>query len=208
MTGSPSFSPDGQEVAFDGRPAGHSHIFVVSAAGGSPREITSGESNDILPRWSADGQFVYFASNRSGAWQAWKISARGGQPRQVTTNGAFVAIESPDGRWVYYTKSDLDGIWRIPASGGPEERILAQPPAGYWGYWCVAARGIYLFDTELSKPRIVLYDPVTKKITRVATLDRYPPPYSGLTVNRGEDELLITDEHDAGSHITLVENFR
>jgi Tol biopolymer transport system component/DNA-binding winged helix-turn-helix (wHTH) protein len=207
MTGSPSFSPDGQNVAFDGRPAGHSHIFVVPASGGSPREITAGDSNDILPRWSADGQFVYFASNRSGAWQAWKISARGGQPQQVTTNGAFVALESPDGRWVYYTKSDLDGIWRIPAAGGPEERILAQPRAGFWGYWCVAARGIYLLESDQAKPRIMLYDPQTKKSTRVATLDRHPPPYSGLTVNRSEDEFLITDEHNAGSHITLVENF-
>jgi len=207
MTGSPSFSPDGLEVAFDGRPAGHSHIFVVSAAGGSPREITSGDSNDILPRWSANGSFVYFASNRTGTWQTWKISAGGGTPRQVTTNGGFVALESPDGRWVYFTKSDLPGIWRIPSTGGAEERILAQPQAGYWGYWCVAAHGIYLLDSEHAEPRILLFDPGTKKSISVAALDRHPPPYSGLTVNRAEDELLITDEHNAGSHITLVENF-
>lgn len=58
LSGSPAFSPDGQQVAFDSRPEGHSHIFVVSAAGGAPRELTTGNSNDILPRWSADGKFI------------------------------------------------------------------------------------------------------------------------------------------------------
>jgi Tol biopolymer transport system component len=207
LTGSPAFSPDGQQVAFDGRPDGHSHIFVVPSAGGSPRQITSGNSNDILPRWSSDGQFLYFASNRNGSWQSWKVAVRGEQLQQVTSNGGYLAMESPDRRWIYYTKSDAPGIWRIPFGGGPEMRILSQPGTGYWGYWNVASRGIYLLDDQQPAPRIMLYDPVGGKITPVITLDQHPPPYAGISVNRNETELLITDERNAGSHITLIENF-
>ena len=207
LTGSPSFSPDGQEVAFDARPDGHSHIFVVAAVGGSPHQLTSGNSNDILPRWSVDGQFLYFASNRSGSWQSWKVSVHGGHPRQVTVNGGYVAIESPDTQWIYYTKDDRPGIWRIPSSGGPETRILPQPRPGYWGYWTITSRGIYFLDSEGVAPRIMLYDPASGKSKTVATLDHDPPPYSGISVSRDDAELLITDERNAGSHITLVENF-
>lgn len=207
LTGSPSFSPDGQQVAFDARPEGHSHIFVISTNGGTPRQITSGNSNDILPRWSADGKFLYFASNRTGDWQSWKVPVAGGQPQQVTTTEGYLAMESPDGKWVYYTKGNTSGIWRIPTGGGPEVRIAPQPPDGYWGYWAVTQRGVYFLDAAQPQWRIQLYDPATKRISTVATLDRHPPPFSGISVNDKENELLITDEFNASSHITLVQNF-
>jgi Tol biopolymer transport system component/DNA-binding winged helix-turn-helix (wHTH) protein len=214
LTGSPSFSPDGQQVAFDSRPEGHSHIFVISANGGTARQLTTGNSNDILPRWSADGQSLYFASNRGGSWQTWKVALAGGQPQQVTANGGYLAMESPDGKWVYYTRNDSAGIWRIPAAGesssaGPrtEMRVLPQPPDGYWGYWAVTTRGVYFLDSAQPAWRIQLWDPETQRISTVATLDRRPPPFSGISVDKNGDELLITDEGNASSHITLVQNF-
>lgn len=210
LTGSPSFSPDGQQVAFDTRPEGHSHIFVVSSNGGTPHELTTGNSNDILPRWSADGQSLYFASNRGGSWQTWKVALAGGQPQQVTANGGYLAMESPDGRWVYFTRNSEPGIWRISAAGqGPraETKILPQPPDGYWGYWAVTQRGIYFLDETQPAWRIQFWDAETQRISAVATLSRRPPPFSGITVDRAGQELLITDEDNASSHITLVQNF-
>jgi Tol biopolymer transport system component/DNA-binding winged helix-turn-helix (wHTH) protein len=210
LTGSPSFSPDGQQVAFDARPEGHSHIFVVSANGGTARELTTGNSNDILPRWSADGQSLYFASNRSGAWQTWKIALANGKPQQITTKNGYLAMESPDGLWIYFTKNNEPGIWRIAATGsGPkiEERILPQPADGYWGYWAVTTRGIYFLNSTQPVWKIQLWDPKTQRISTVVTLDRQPPPFSGISVARDGDELLITDKVNASSHITLVQNF-
>lgn len=210
LTGSPSFSPDGQLVAFDARPEDHSHIFVVSANGGTPRRITTGNFNDILPRWSADGRFLYFASNRGGAWQSWKVALDGGQPQQITAGDGYLAMESPDGRWIYYTKGGAAGIWRIPATGDArtqEERVLPQPPDGYWGYWAVTAHGIYFLDATQPAWRIQLYNPDTRRISTAATLERRPPPFSGISVDRNGSELLVTDEVNASSHITLVQNF-
>jgi dipeptidyl aminopeptidase/acylaminoacyl peptidase len=206
-TGSPSFSPDGQQVAFDSRPEGHSHILVVSAAGGAPRKLTTGNSNDILPRWSADGKFIYFASNRGGVWQSWRVLAAGGQPQLVTTNGGYLAMESPDGKWLYFTKDNDSGLWRMPSGGGPETHILPQPADGFWGYWAVTISGIYFLDASQPIWHIQFYEPATGRISTVATLDRHPPPYSGISVDRNEDELLLTDEVNAGSHITLIQNF-
>lgn len=211
LTGSPSFSPDGQQVAFDARPEGHSHIFVVSANGGTPRELTTGNSNDILPRWSADGQSLYFASNRGGEWQTWKIALANGRPQQITTAHGYLAMESPDGRWIYFTKNDEPGIWRIPAtSAGPktETRVLPQPADGYWGYWAVTARGIYFLNATQPVWNIQLWDPRTHRISTIVALDRHSPPFSGISVAKDGDELLITDKDNASSHITLVQNFQ
>ena len=210
LTGSPSFSPDGQQVAFDARPEGHSHIFIVSANGGTPRELTTGNSNDILPRWSADGQSLYFASNRSGDWETWKIAITGSQPQQITTTNGYLAMESPDGLWIYFTKNDESGIWRIPAIGQEpktETRILPQPADGYWGYWAVSPRGIYFLNSTQPAWSIQLWDPRTQRISTVVTLARRPPPFSGISIARDGDEMLITDKINASSHITLVQNF-
>lgn len=208
LTGSPSFSPDGQQVAFDSRVDKYSHIFLVAAAGGAPRQLTAGNANDIVPRWSADGRSLYFASNRSGSWQIWKQATAGGAPRQITSEGGFVAAESPDGRAVYFAKGDAPGLWRIPVEGGRATKILDSPRSGYWGYWCVTLRGIYFLDSSASRPRIEIYEFATQKVVPVALLDHMPPLFSGLSVDRKEELLLITDEHSMDSHITLVENFR
>lgn len=49
-----------------------------------------------------------------------------------------------------------------------------------------------------------IYDPDTGKISHFANLERQSPPYSGISVNRDGNELLITNEREAGSHITVV----
>jgi Tol biopolymer transport system component/DNA-binding winged helix-turn-helix (wHTH) protein len=73
LTGSPAWShgsgSGGDRIVFDSRPDTHSHIFMVPAAGGQPRQLTFGDGNDIIPRFSQDDTTVYFRSNRAGRWQ-------------------------------------------------------------------------------------------------------------------------------------------
>jgi hypothetical protein len=52
---------------------------------------------------------------------------------------------------------------------------------------------------------ISVYDPVSKKSSVFAKLDRLPPLYSGLSLLHDGRDLLISDKHDAGSHISLAQ---
>lgn len=205
MTGSPSWSPQGDKILFDSRPDGHSHIFMVPAAGGQPKQFTFGNDNDIVPRWSHDGQIIYFRSNRGGRWQLWKISANGGAPQPMTSSDGIVPQESPDGKYLYYTRGDEDGLWRVPTSGGPEARVLHQPAAGYWGYWQVTPRGIFYLDRTQVTPCIRIFNPESKQTSTFASLSRMPPPYAGISVANQSLFVLMTDERNAGRHITLVQ---
>ncbi len=46
-------------------PHGHTHVFVVSAQGGAPRQLTSGDYNQGGSiAWSSDSQSIYFTGNR------------------------------------------------------------------------------------------------------------------------------------------------
>ena len=72
--------------------------------------------------WSHDGEWVYFASNRSGRFEVWKTRIGGGSEMQVTSNGGYMAIESADGKDLYYTKTDgASALWRRPVAGGKSE---------------------------------------------------------------------------------------
>ena len=204
-SGSPAWSPDGDRILFDSRIAGHSHIFSIASAGGSPTQITFGEVNDIVPRWSADRRSIYFRSNRGSRWQLWKMPAIGGTPQPVTTDDGMVGQESPDGHWLYFARGGESGIWRMPVSGGEATRILDQPVAGYWAYWAVTRNGIFFLEQKHDDVTISLYDPATEKTTTFARLDRLPPSFSGLSVLPDGKGILISEKHDAGSHISIAQ---
>ncbi len=207
LTGSPAWSPDGRQLAFDSRPKGHSQIYVTSVEGGVPRPVTEGNSNDIVPSWSRDGNWIYFGSNRSGSWQIWKVSSSGGEPQQVTKQGGFVALESSDGQWLYFAKADAPGIWKIPAQGGAESQVLKQPKVGDWSNWSVDRKGIYFLDSSSSPGSIQFYDFATQRTSRLNNLDNIRTEISSLTVSPDGKRLFYTDLGEAGSRITLVENF-
>jgi hypothetical protein len=61
---------------------------------------------------------------RTGRYEVYKMPASVGPAVQVTKDGGRVAEESQDGAWLYYSKSSIGGVWRIPSSGGKEELVV------------------------------------------------------------------------------------
>jgi Tol biopolymer transport system component len=177
----------------------------MPAGAGAPKQLTFGEVNDIVPRWSADGRSLYFRSNRGGRWQLWKLVTASGPPQPVTSDDGMAAQESPDGQWLYFARGGESGLWRMPRSGGEPVRILDQPTANYWAYWTVSRNGIYFLDRRQPTPAISIYDPASSKTSLFAKLARLPPLYSGLTLLHDGRGVLISDKHDAGSHISLAQ---
>ncbi len=209
LTGTPRWSPDGQQIAFDSVAADNVDIFAVDSQGGSPRRLTSEPSIECVPSWSRNGQWIYFSSNRTGSWQVWKMPSTGGPAVQVTHQGGFAALESPDGRFLYYAKGlSVPGLWRIPTNGGEEIEVISSLEAGYWGYWAVVENGIYYLDTT-AKPGIYFFDIATHRITRVFDLENDPArKAAGLAVSPDKKTILYTQLDALNSDIILVENFR
>jgi Tol biopolymer transport system component len=88
------------ELVFEWTVNGNQDLYVVSAAGGAPRRLTTDPHVDALPRWSADGTTVFFTSDRAGNWQVYRVPAAGGPARRVRTNAhrEWQSEPSPDGR--------------------------------------------------------------------------------------------------------------
>jgi hypothetical protein len=83
----------------------------------TPKRVTTELSNEARPSWPYDGRWIYFRSDRSGSQQIWKVPATEPfQPAvQVSRNGGFEAVESTDGKVLYYMKLGK-GLWSIPVA--------------------------------------------------------------------------------------------
>ena len=68
--GYPSWSPDGQRIAFASDRDGenfHFQIYVMDADGKNITQLTQNGRN-LDTAWSPDGQRIAFVSNRDGDW--------------------------------------------------------------------------------------------------------------------------------------------
>ena len=65
--GNPSWSPDGQKIAFMSDRSGNSEVYVMNADGSGVTRITFDPATDAEPRWSPDGTRFIFGAPRGAA---------------------------------------------------------------------------------------------------------------------------------------------
>ena len=213
------WSPDGRYIAFEFRPKEHSEIYLLKVEGSVARLlVTLPGADNGGPNWSRDGKWIYFYSDRGGGpFQIWKIQLDGGLPVQVTKNGGVFGSESEDGRYLYYSKLGVPGIWKMPLPGGEETRVLDQPT---WEFtlasggasiasvdWALGRNGIYFLDFECcSNATIEFFEFATHKITPIWTLTKSPG--FGLSMSADGRSILYVQNENTRTNIMLVKNFR
>jgi len=202
ITGSPRWSPDGQWIVFDSNKEGQFEVYRVRAGGGNPERLTYDPSTDGVASYSRDGRSIYFMSSRGGSNQVWKMDADGRNPRQITRHGGYLAFESYDRRWLFYSRADGDSpLYRVPVDGGEETQVL--PRVNEFGY-CVTPGGI-LFSGREHSSGIEFLNFETGKISPF-----FQPSQQmtvGLSLSPDRRHLLFPQRESSGSDLMLVENF-
>jgi Tol biopolymer transport system component len=205
MTGSARWAPDGNRLVFDSNAEGQFELYMISAEGGKPRRLTTNPATDGVGSWSRDGKSIYFMSNRSGERQVWRMLAEGGSPIQLTRHIGYVAFESPDRRFVYYTKGRSEtSLWRVPVDGGEEQPVL---DSVLFLNFVVAPDGIFFVPGHADGAwSIRFFSFQTGATTFVAPIEGTAA--LGLSLSPDGRHILYSETDQQNTELMLVENFR
>jgi hypothetical protein len=131
VLGSPSWSPDGNRIAFNAiDKAGTADLYLWDCADSNLTRLTNDIYDDRDPAWSPDGRTIAFSSDRTttgeeGCYNLFTVDAGSGEIRYLTRGRESYAAPawSPDGGALLFT-SDLGGarnVWMLKVGGGEAE---------------------------------------------------------------------------------------
>src|SRR5713226_7397605 len=120
---------------------GYTHIFIVHATGGAPRQISAGDYEYGAPAWTSDGQWILTSSKRMPdadydleGTDIYAISVKDGTVRTLTNRKGpdTDPVASPDGKKIAYTGLDFKGqsytvthLYVMDADGSNPRRLAS-----------------------------------------------------------------------------------
>ncbi len=165
--------------------AGYRQLFVVSADGGTPRQLTEGPYESGAPAWLPDGRTLVFSSLRvPDAEYAWReseiyaldLASRAIRPLTSRKGPDGNPAVSPNGRMIAYTGYDsTDATWidarlYLMDADGTNPRVLTpdldRSPQGL--RWAADNSGIY-FTVESEGSRNLYFATVSGQVRQVTT---------------------------------------
>lgn len=187
---------------------GFRQLFVVSADGGTPRQLTEGAYEAGTPNWTPDGRTLVFSSLRipDPEWEwreseVYAVDVETKQIRQLTTRKGPDAnpVVSPNGRFIAYTGYDwTDDTWvdsrlYVMDADGKNSRVLTQDldrsPQNL--RWAADNSGIY-FTVEDRGSRNLYFAPVAG---------------SARALTKGNHVLSVTDIGTTGLAVGVISSY-
>jgi eukaryotic-like serine/threonine-protein kinase len=180
----PQWSPDGKEIAFTASmPGKPSHVYIVSADGGAPKEVTKGERDEFFPNWSLDGNSLFFGN--------WSIDKWAGAPASaiyqlnLKTN-QLTTVSGSQGMWFPRLSPDNSHIAALSNSShlmlfdvkAQKWTKLVQTTA-YYPAWSHDGKYVYFASAAEGEPAFYRVQIKDHKLERVASLKDVKRPTSG-----------------------------
>ncbi len=118
IDGSPSWSPEGNQIAFSSDRAHHGHpdVYVMEADGSNQRRLTTRNYYSDLPDWSPNGDKIVFSSQESkgDSFHIYTMGVDGSNWQQLTSGGSNNEDPSwaPDGEHIVFS-SNRSGNYQL-----------------------------------------------------------------------------------------------
>jgi eukaryotic-like serine/threonine-protein kinase len=190
MLGSPAFSPDGQQIAYQRnglKPRWPLRIWISRTAGGPPVPLLprTHEGFQGAPTWSPDGQWIAYGEWKDRAWVLARVRVGSDEePVVLRTDGVPNAAPqwSPRNDWI--TWETKDGFLLV-SPDGRNQRLISEDQ---WLVHTWSRDGLEVFgvrETEDLRLSLVAVDPRTRRTRVIADVGPSLPvnnPVKGLSI--------------------------
>ncbi len=207
----PRFSPDGSKIAFTGQYDGNTEVFVIPAAGGSPKRLTYTATlgrddvsdrmgpNNIVMDWTPDGKYITFRSRKqsynSFIGQLFKVPAEGGLSEEIPLPTGGFHSWSPDGKqlaynrifrefrtWKYYRGGMADEIWIHDFTTRETRKITDNNEQDIIPMW--AGEEIFFLSDRDRTMNVFVYNTGTGQTSKVTNFTEYDVKFPSLGKDR------------------------
>jgi TolB protein len=172
----PSWSPDGQWIAFNSDRDGTHNLYLLRVDGKELRQLTK-EKRGVeagMQSWTADGKWIYFGLFGKGAPRMCRIAPDGTGFKEVG-KGIDPAV-SPDGKTIAFAKDLADGhhLYLMDADGTNERQLTPKGNrfAGVHAAWSPDGKWIHYADRVGDALEIFRIDAEGKNPTQLTKLGR------------------------------------
>ncbi len=165
---------------------GFTHIFLISAEGGAPRQLSAGDFNhDGNLSWGSNGGKIYFSANRNENWEhdfrnseVYSVNTQTGVINALTdANGPDnTPLVSPDGKHIAYL-GFVDKVQTYQTQNlhlmkidGAEKRVLTSKidRSISDAIWANDSKGLYVQYNDLGSTKLGYLD-LNGKLTELVT---------------------------------------
>jgi Tol biopolymer transport system component len=172
----PRWSPDGKEIAFVGGSLNETtKVYIVSAGGGTPRQVTPGNTNENDVTWSPDGNSIIFntepqAGEATGS-AVFELDLKTGKRTMLPgSEGLYSARWSPDGRHVVATPPDNKKMMIFDFASQKWTELISLPQQT-WEEWSHDGQFVYFWGTSAKgEPAIYRVRVSTRKVEEIVSL--------------------------------------
>jgi len=189
--GSPTFSPDGSQIAFSANYENNRDVYVMPVTGGQPNRLTWHPGNDVPTGWTADGQSVTVISARETdhGWsgQLYHAAIDGGLPEKqmearivsgvydssnerlafIPFRAAYNGLYGGGSGWKGYRGGSTPAVQVMDMAGETVTTIAGAGATNFNPIWLDDAL-YFLSDRDNELFNVFRYDDTTGDVTKIS----------------------------------------
>jgi tol-pal system beta propeller repeat protein TolB len=128
---SPTWAPDGKQIAFSTSKGAEGDIYVVNSDGAQLTRLTDLPGGEVEPVWSPDGERIAFSTEWVDRADVYVMNSDGSELRRLTDPavGESSPVWSPDGDKLAFYRATAEGTRIVIANDDGSDQREVVPPS-------------------------------------------------------------------------------